>query len=238
MTDLFNFIILVLIASTLQSSTGFGFSIMATPFLLLLFQPHDAIQLNIAISFFISGILFYKVYKDVDKEIFKRLIKGSLVGIFPGIILFAFLDERPLKLLVGILFLMATTLLIAKVKIKQTKKNEWITGGLAGLLTTSMGMPGPPLLIYFAGAKIDKIVIRSTTLAYFLCIYPISLLLQFILFDISIEVWKSTLWSLPFAIIGIIIGQWIFVRLNQQIFLVIIYMLIFLTGLYLLITNL
>lgn len=40
------FIAIVSVASILQAGTGFGFSIMDTPFLLLLFDSHDAIQLN------------------------------------------------------------------------------------------------------------------------------------------------------------------------------------------------
>ncbi|MGW6608798.1 TSUP family transporter, partial [Peribacillus butanolivorans] len=53
------FICIVLVASILQSSTGFGFSIMATPFLLMLFQPQEAIQINIILSLVISKSLIF-----------------------------------------------------------------------------------------------------------------------------------------------------------------------------------
>ena len=41
------FSFIILIAAILQTSTGFGFSIFATPFLLLLFTPNEAIQINL-----------------------------------------------------------------------------------------------------------------------------------------------------------------------------------------------
>ncbi|HBW39013.1 sulfite exporter TauE/SafE family protein [Desulfosporosinus sp. BICA1-9] len=197
MSSIFGLIVLVLVASTLQAGTGFGFSIMATPFLLLLFDPHDAIQLNI--------------------------------------ILFIFLDVRILKILVSFLILSSTALLVAKINVKQTNTKELITGALSELLTTSLGMPGPPLLIYFAGAKVDKSTLRGTALAYFVFVLPISLLLQFSMYSISKGVWISTLWALPFAVMGIYLGQWVFTRLNQQLFEKIIYTLLFFTGIYLLI---
>lgn len=237
MSSVFGLIVLVLVASTLQAGTGFGFSIMATPFLFLLFEPHDAIQLNIILSLLISVIMTYKIRSELNKESLIRLIKGSLIGIFPGMLLFIFLDVRPLKILVSILILASTALLVAKINMKQTNTKELITGALSGLLTASLGMPGPPLLIYFAGAKVDKSTLRSTTLAYFVFIYPISLLLQFSMYSISKGVWISTLWALPFTLLGIYLGQWVFTRLNQQLFQKIIYALLFFTGMYLLLTT-
>lgn len=235
--DTFGLIAIVLVASILQAGTGFGFSIMATPFLLLLFESHEAIQLNIILSLLISMIMTSKIHNDLNKESLLRLIKGSLIGILPGLLLFIFLDVRPLKILVSILILASTGLLVAKVHVKQSKLYELIAGALSGFLTTSLGMPGPPLLIYFAGAKVDKTTLRSTTLAYFVFVYGVSLFLQFSMYSISKAVWISTLWSLPFTLLGIYLGQWVFTRLNQQLFQKIIYALLFFTGMYLLLTT-
>lgn len=238
MNNTLGLVLIVLVASTLQAGTGFGFSIMATPFLLLIFEPHDAIQLNIILSLLISLIMTYKIRHEINKESLIRLIKGSLIGILPGLLLFIFLDIRPLKILVSLLILASTGFLVAKIKLKQTNRKEMVTGALSGFLTTSLGMPGPPLLIYFAGAKVDKATLRSTTLAYFVFVYCVSLLLQFSMYNISKGVWISTLWSLPFVLFGIYFGQWVFVRLNQQLFQKIIYALLFFTGMYLLVTTL
>lgn len=236
--DTLALIIIVLVASTLQAGTGFGFSIMATPFLLLLFESHDAIQLNIVLSLMISLIMTYKIRDKVNKEILVRLIKGSLIGILPGLLLFLFLDIRPLKILVSIIILLSTSLLVARITMKQTRIKELITGSFSGLLTTSLGMPGPPLLIYFSGANIDKATLRSTTIAYFVFVYSVSILLQFSMYSISKGVLNSTIWALPFVLLGIYLGQWVFTRLNQQLFQKIIYLLLFFTGTYLLFTTL
>lgn len=232
----FALILTVLIASTLQAATGFGFAIMAIPFLLLLFEPHDAIQLNIILCFLISLIMIYKIRNEIDKGILIRLIKGSVIGILPGLGIFIFLDVRPLKILTSILILASTSLLIAKINFKQSSRKELIVGAFSGFLTTSIGLPGPPLMIYFAGAKVDKATIRGTTVAYFVFVSLISLLLQFSMYDTSTSVWIATLWSIPFVLLGIILGQWVFTRLNQQRLLKLIYILLFSTGIFLLFT--
>lgn len=234
----FVLIVIVLVASTLQAGTGFGFSIMATPLLLLLFSPHDAIQINIVLSLLISLIVAFKIRNQVDKEILKRLIEGSIIGILPGVLLFVFLDVRPLKILVCILILASTSLIVLKVNFQQTKFKDLMTGAISGLLTTSLGMPGPPLLIYFAGAKVDKATLRSTSLAYFVFIYSISFLLQFLMYSTSHGVLIATLWGFPFALLGIYLGQKMFARLKQQLFQKIIYALLFVTGICLLFTTL
>ncbi|WP_425805519.1 sulfite exporter TauE/SafE family protein [Desulfitobacterium sp. Sab5] len=228
---------IVFVASTLQAATGFGFAIMATPFLLLLFDAHNAIQLNIILSLIISLIMVYNVRHEIDLKILSHLIKGGLIGVIPGLLVFTFLDIRPLKILVSILILISTGLLIAKIKLKQSNLKELVTGMFSGSLTTSIGMPGPPLMIYFAGAEVDKATIRATTLAYFIFVSLITFLLQFIVYHSSSILWKSTLWSIPFVILGILLGQWLYARLNQRFLQRIIYLLLLTTGLYLLFTT-
>ena len=195
--------LIVLIASILQAGTGFGFAIIALPFLILIFPAHEAIQLNIILCTFISILMTYKTRNKVNKEILKRLISGSLIGILPGLIIFIFLDVKLLKILVSILILVSTGLLITKVTLKQSNKKEYITGSLSGLLTCSIGMPGPPLMIYFSGAKIDKAILRSTTMAYFIFICSISLIFQMAISSLSKNILLSILWSMPFMLFGI-----------------------------------
>lgn len=230
-------IIIVLVASTLQSATGFGFAIMATPFFLLLLEPYDAIQLNIILSLLLCITMIYKIRHDIDKGMLFRLTMGSLIGVFPGLMLLSIFNEKNLKIFVGIILLISVGLLIGQVKLKQSSFKELIVGSFSGLLTSSIGMGGPPLMIYFLGAKTDKATLHATTIAYFIFVSAVSFVLQFWKYNISSTVWLSTLWSIPVLLIGILLGQWIFARLNQQLFRKIIYMLLIVSSLYMLFTS-
>lgn len=150
------FFAIILVASILQTSTGFGFSILATPFLLLIFEPMEAIQINLLLSLVISGALITKIIKDIDFDVLKRFILGSVTGLPIGIIVFLLIDINNIKLGISLIVLVLTIILILRFRIKQNKKRDLIVGGLSGSLTTSIGMPGPPLLLYFSGTDTQK----------------------------------------------------------------------------------
>ncbi|HDR7159919.1 TPA: sulfite exporter TauE/SafE family protein [Bacillus cereus] len=234
----FIFICIILVASILQVSTGFGFSIMATPFLLMLFLPQEAIQINIILSLIISISLIWKIRMDVDFVLLKRFILGSIVGVPFGILIFISVNINTFKLAVSILLLLLTLLLICKVKVRSTQSRDFIVGGLSGLLTTSIGMPGPPLLLYFTGTDTEKEKLRATTLAFYLFIYFISLVTQILFTGTNKTIWESSFYAIPILFLGLFIGQIIFKWLNQRIFKIFTYILLSCTGMYLLIESL
>lgn len=230
------FMVIVLCASILQTSTGFGFSIMATPFLLLLFEPNEAIQINLVASLVISLALMSTIKKDVDWAMLKRLIMGSFPGLVLGILLFLWADERQIKLTIGIFMLVFTGLLIARFRIKPTNGKDRIIGGLSGAFTTGIGMPGPPLLIYFAGATLSKEVLRATTLAFYLYIYAVSLVIQIVFAGTTTMTWLASLGALPLIAAGLWIGQRVFDKISPQGFQLFIYVILIVTGVILLVT--
>ncbi|WP_037986315.1 sulfite exporter TauE/SafE family protein [Thalassobacillus devorans] len=230
--------IIILIASILQTSTGFGFSIMATPFLLLLFAPREAIQINLALSLVISSVLIMKIRHDVDTGILKRFIIGSSAGLLIGILIFVLADLTKLKLGISIVILVLTILLIFQFRTHQSLRRDFIVGGISGAMTTSIGMPGPPLLLYFSGTGTKKEKLRATTLAFYLFIYFVSLLMQVIIAGTSIEAWKAGGLAVPVVLAGLVLGQLLFRWINQRLFRLFMYMILLFTGIYLLFESL
>lgn len=238
MLDLIISAIIVFAASTLQACTGFGFSVLATPFLLLVYEPHVAIQINIILSLLISIVMLPRVSTSVDRDLTRRLIIGSAIGAVPGILIFLFLDTQALRIAVSIIILVLTALLILKVTVRKSPRKDNAVGGVSGLLTASIGMPGPPLLLYFSGAHIDKAVLRSTTLAYFLFIYGLALILQITFGSTGMQIWLVSAAMAPITLAGVFLGQWLFFRINQTVFRNITYVILIVTGGYLLATSL
>lgn len=232
------FTIVILIASILQTSTGFGFSILATPFLLLIFEPAEAIQINLILSLLISAALIAKVRKDVDIGVLKRFIAGSSLGLPVGIAVFLIIDLNSLKLMVSLLVLLLTLMLIFKFRISRNNKRDLLVGGLSGSLTTSIGMPGPPILLYFSGTETKKEILRSTTLAFYLFIYLASLIMQVSFAGTNKTVWLSSFWAIPLVAAGLYLGQLLFGRINQRIFRMFTYVILLFTGSYLLLESL
>src|SRR5690625_1364671 len=236
--SLFVLFFIVFLASALQTSTGYGFSIIGTPFLLLIYPFHSAIQINIILSICLSAVMIYKIRKEVDLPLLKSLIKGSIAGLIIGIFIYLFANTELLKISVGIIVLILTVLLILKFTINRTKNKDYAAGGISGLLTTSIGVPGPPLLLYFSGAKLDKVTLRSTTLAYYLFVYFASLVMQITFGGTNKEIWIDSILAIPALFAGIFLGQLFFKWISQETFRMITYIILIFTGVYLLITSL
>ncbi|SDN83111.1 sulfite exporter TauE/SafE family protein [Halobacillus aidingensis] len=231
------FIIIILIASVLQTSTGFGFSIMATPFLLLLFEPAEAIQINLILSLVISSALIMKIKKDIDLGILKRFVTGSVIGLAIGIAVFLHMDMNRLKMGVALMIIALTIMLILKFRMNQSKERDLLIGGISGSLTTSIGVPGPPILLYFSGTDTPKEIVRGTTLAFYLFIYFVSLIIQVVFAGTSKTTWVSSLWALPLVFLGLYLGGKLFKWIDPKVFRLFTYIILLFTGIYLLIES-
>lgn len=231
------FIMIVLIAAVLQTSTGFGFSIMATPFLLLLFEPKEAIQINLILSLVISLALMTKMKKDMDVPILKRFVIGSVPGLAIGIFIFLLMSGTVLKMGIGIAILLLTALLVFNVRLTRSTRGDLVVGGISGAMTTGIGMPGPPLLLYFAGTQTNKSKLRATTLMFYLYIYSVSLVIQVVFAGTTKTVWVSSLFALPLIGLGLYFGQRLFDVIPQRAFQILMYVILLGTGILLLVSK-
>lgn len=247
--------VIVFFASVLQAATGFGFAIMATPFLLLVFDSRDCIQMSILLSFFIAIVLMPKIRRGINYALLYRLIAGSIIGVPFGIVFFKYISLDTLKISVSIVILLTSlcsfykgyqsrkavsgTLASSAAEARKADQHQQLLAGMfAGTLTTSVGMPGVPLAVYFNAANSQKEVIRSTTLAFFIAVYSTSILMQMVTVNIGESAIRTSLFLLPAAAVGVICGHWLFPRINQKWFQWIVNFILLYTAGYLLINTL
>ncbi len=255
--------VIVFFASVLQASTGFGFAIMATPFLLLVFDSRECVQISIILSFIVSLLLIRNIIEDIDKGLLRRLIIGSIVGVPLGVMFYKFVSLDILKATVSVVILIVTFILIIisfktnpQPKINNTsdkslvnqytssfdcsptlKKIQFSIGLCAGLLTTSIGMPGVPLILYYNATNTKKETARSTTLAFFIFVYIISMGTQLLTVKTNLDIVASSLILIPVVVVGVFVGNILFNRINQITFQRIAYGILLFTGFYMAIKS-
>jgi len=257
--------VIVFFASVLQASTGFGFAIMATPFLLLVFDSRECVQISIILSFIVSLLLIRKIINDIDKGLLRRLIIGSIVGVPLGVLFYKFVSLDILKATVSVVILIVTFILIAisfranpKSKAKKEdpsykslvrqdtstvdvtpflKKTQFFVGMCAGLLTTSIGMPGVPLILYYNATNTKKETARSTTLAFFIFVYIVSMATQLLTVKTNLDIVGSSLILIPVVAVGVFAGNLLFNKINQITFQRMAYGILLFTGFYMAIKS-
>ncbi|GAK10105.1 sulfite exporter TauE/SafE family protein [Geomicrobium sp. JCM 19038] len=233
--ELLAFFSIVFVAAILQTSTGFGFSILATPFLLLLFDPVVAIQINLVLSLIISFCLYPAVKGGSNKSVLLRLWASAVVGLPVGIFILQIMHVDALKAMIAVLMIILTILLLNQISFAATRSREYVVGGISGVLTSSIGMPGPPLLIYLSGTGASKAYTRATTLTFFLGVYSVTIVAQMMTIGTEFVVWEYSLYALPVVLLGLFIGKKLYPKLNAKVFQMIVYGLLLFTASYLLI---
>lgn len=226
--------VIVFFAALSQTATGFGFSLIATPLLLLVYQPQTAIQLNIILGIVVSLAVLPGTMRSAQRDLMWRMGAGALVGAPFGLVIFRYGDVAVIKAIVAALALGLAISLALRFRFARTARRDYGIGTVSGLLTTSIGVPGPPLMLYFSGGGFPKQVARATTLTFFLFVYSASLAVQVAGSGLAEGVGQAALICLPLTLAGVVFGQVVFRFINQRVFVTLIWALLVATGLYLL----
>lgn len=224
----------VLLASVLHAATGFGFSILAVPMLLLLYEPWQAVQINLVLSIALSLMLIPQTWTQIDKDLLWRLLPSSALGAPLGLLLLMRGDSDAIKTVIALLIWLLTGLLVWRLRFARTPMRDRLSGVLAGIMTSAVGMGGVPLLVYFAGTNIPKATARATVLAFFLFIYSLSLTLQVGIFAHPFQTWWLPVGLLPVALLGVNIGKRLYMQLSQTNFVRVVHVVLLGNSLFLL----
>ena len=220
-------------ASFLQSITGFGLIMVASPFLLLFYDAKFTILLVLFIALCSNTIQFCLLYKDASRPMVIGLITGSLCGILPGICIYQSISSNTLKLIVGCIILGFLLLRhIVHLVVQQNRRNSILAGALSGLLYMTTGMGGPPLVLYFTYAHLAPKLQRATCVVYFF--FGNFLSLGAFLLS-GTDIWpaaKEAAVLLPSLAVGLLAGYRIFPYVSAALFQKIILSMLYIACIY------
>ncbi|KJS23550.1 MAG: hypothetical protein VR72_00040 [Clostridiaceae bacterium BRH_c20a] len=210
--------VIVILAACLQSVTGFGFALLAVPLFLLVFDAKTAVGLSMIISFFTVSALSFKVRKSIMRSIVFNLLAGALVGIPFGIYIFYNFNQNNLKIMISIVVILLSIILISGYHF-EFAQNDWadrIVGSISGVMTASIGMPGPPIVLCLNNRGIPKDQFRATFACYNALVYVFSILFLLSLGAINKLIIIRALTLVPMGFIGSALGNYIFPRISQR----------------------
>lgn len=237
--------------AVVQSATGFGFAIVAAPMFLAAMNSHAALQVLVVIHLVQTAMLLPGIWAMVPMRLFKALVVGAAVGSPIGLLFFMNLDVRALKLTVGILILLFTGLLIARemgwlARVFPTGPGAattddemtsappsplaYVTGAISGGMTSLLVMPGPPLMLYLAGAPLPHAHARALAIAFFGLCYLFVTALNTFWAGMGEGVWLLALAMVPAVYLGTLAGRRIARHVTQGSYRVAVLALLVLSG--------
>ncbi len=150
------------VASAAQAATGFGGALVAVPVFALLVDVPTAVVAATGLGFLMTAGAGIVERAHVDRRTAVRFFVAGLVGMPLGLLLLARLDERLLDVLVALTVLAALPLVLRTAALVRRRSLDLAAGGLSGLLLTSTGMNGPPLVVVLQGSGCSPRAMRAT----------------------------------------------------------------------------
>lgn len=211
--ELFIAMLLIFIGAFIQSATGFGLAVVASPLLIMLSPEYIPGPIMI-VGLFLALINALKYRATISLGGLKHAIVGRIPGSLLGGGLLYYIDVAQLSLLLGIVVLMAVAISILPIKLHPTPNRLLFAGFLSGFLGTSSGIGGPPMALLLQHQQAN--FIRANLAAFFVVSCTMSLLIQIPIGYMSMQHLYLSLPLLPASYLGYRVALLVVGRLSQE----------------------
>ena len=231
LNDLLAVIVIICIAAVLQSISGFGFSLLAMPLLSIFVDIQDAVVIATLCGIFTNAVHLRKDFQLVERSIARRISLSALIGMPLGVVVLSVFSATQMRAIIGAVIVVLVFLMMRNFMLKTENTNvDIVLGAFSGLLATSVSTNGPPLVFLLQSKQLDPWRLRAT-LAY---VFTISGCASFIVLMIagkgSIEAFQYAMLSLPAMYLGTVVGRKARLRVTQEAFKRLMYVLLLATA--------
>jgi uncharacterized membrane protein YfcA len=161
-------IVAVLIAAHVQMLAGFGFALLAMPVMTLAIPVERAVVIVSLLS--VATTMWQSIHlrRDAEPVLVRRLTIASLLGMPLGLVVLNVVDDRALRIVLGVSVLIATALLARRLSLAHVGPAlDHTAGFISGVLNTSLGTNGPPLVFVLQARHLEPARFRATISAVF-----------------------------------------------------------------------
>lgn len=222
----------VLLAGTAQTVTGFGFALVAVPFFIIVLEPQEVVVLTALVALANAAIVTRGAWEHVPRSTVGFMVAGSLLGMPVGLVVLLFAPDEALRITVAVLAIVLAAALVAGVSFgRRGRPGEVAAGAVSGVLTTSTGMNGPPIVLYLADQRLAPNAFRGALSSYFMTANVLSLTTLTLAGVLSWTPVLLAVTALPALIPATLLGHAMLSRLRQDVFRYLVLAMLIATGL-------
>jgi uncharacterized protein len=221
----------LLVASTVQSGTGFGFSLVAGPVLFAVVEPAAAVGLVLVLGQVVNVLVLFgeRRWPRPDWSAVIPALVAALPGLPIGALLVRTLPESSLRIGVG---LVVCAIVLERFARRLAGRRPTIhesgqpagrggavgAGFTVGVLTTSTTTSGPPLAIWLTGRRMIPTTLRDTVTVIFFVLDLVGIAVVIVVVGAGPSLaragWVPLL--IPVAVAGHLLGRQLFLRLPAR----------------------
>lgn len=217
-----------LVGAAVQSATGFGFALVLSPALFAVMEPTEAVTALLLLGAVLNVLVLLEGH-DVRRSLLPPLILPALPGLALGAALLAALSREPLQIGVGLAVIAAALWQLRDRGV--ARRLPAVAAGLAsGVLTTSISISGPPLVLWLEAQGLRPAEFRATLAALFLALNVLGgAILLAIEGSGAVDLGELAA-LLALVLVGYALGAFAFRRLDQRRFATVVIALVICTG--------
>ncbi len=229
--------IVVFVTHTLEAITGFGCTVLALPFVILLMGDIEQAKIILSILAWLLALYFVIAkFRSINWNQFGIIILVAGLGMPLGIFLFKSFDPSVLKILLGIFIVVAASVQLIKAVAPSRKVHPvpaffgYSFLFLGGTVHGAFASGGPLIVLYSAKRVPDKGQFRATMCLIWTTLNTVLIMQYLMEGKLTWKVGLELVFLLPFLIGGIIVGEIIHSKVNEILFKKIILVSLLLIG--------
>ena len=210
----------VLAGAYLKGYTGFGASMFWMTSLSLLLPPLQVVPMVLMFEVVTSIALLPQIWKEVRWRSIGLLLVGTWAATPIGIHALASLPATPIRIGLAVVVIIAAILILRGFALaKEPGRPATVGVGLmAGILNGSMGIVGPPVILFYFSSPIGVVAGRASIITYFIGTDSVGTAMFAAQGLIDGSVYWRTAMFLPVLLIGVMIGNHGFVKTDPETF--------------------
>ena len=210
-------------AAVVQAATGLGFALVLSPAVFALLEPESAVVAITVLGLALSGLVLFGERRRprVAWGEVGPILVASVPGAVCGVLVLRALPKSALQIAVGVAVIGAAGLRArarheAAPPTPGDPRARLALGFVAGTLSTSAGVNGPPIALWFAHRGLGPAEIRDSLSAAFLGLGVIAaVVLAPVLATADVEIdWGALAVALGFVVVGHAVGRRAFARID------------------------
>lgn len=160
-----------LAGAAVQSATGFGFALVLSPALFAVMEPAEAVTALLLLGAALNLLVLLEA-GDARWRLLPPLLMAALPGLAVGAALLSVLSKEPLQVGVGLAVIAAAVWQLRHRAARRALPSGagLVAGFTSGVLTTSISISGPPIVLWLEAQGLSPAEFRATLAAAFLAL--------------------------------------------------------------------
>lgn len=208
------------VAGVVRGFTGFGSAMLMAPPLAALYTPAVAIPMITLMEFGVGLTLLPRAAPVAKWPTVVRLAAAALLGIPLGAALLVTVPAGIMRWAISVAIVLAVALLALGIgrKGEATPAGTYVTGALSGLTSGSVGMGGPPVVIYYLAGRDPAAEIRASLICFFIATSVIQTVTYALSGILTVDNGIKGLVLLPSFVAGSVLGARLFRGSREQVY--------------------